>query len=360
MGSVAAMTTHADPPATVHLGEPGALLASLPALLGFHPERSLLLLCLEGERAATVGLVARVDLPNPGDRAGCDAVVQQLSVLCARRGVPAAVAVVVENSAAPESRRRLVSALRSACEEVGTDLISSHHVCRTAPGVVWSSYGSTRTGLLPDPRSSPVAAEHVLRGRVIHGSRAEVAALLTPDGSARTAEVGLALAAELARVAEGRSTDPAGTAVHLFERVLAAVARADERPDELLEAVEVAALGAALCDLTVRDMCFALAAGEYAAAAERLWMVLARALPAPGLAEPAVLLAQSAYGRGEGPIAGVALRVALHADPGHRMAALLDSSLVAGLPPQTVRSLSVTARAMAVALGVHLPPVHWA
>lgn len=353
------MTTHPNPPATVHLGDPGALLAALPALLGFHPERSLVLLCLEGERAGTVGLVARVDLPPREDRAACDAVVEQLSVLCARRAVPAAVAVVVDDTDAPGSRRRLVRALRSACEEVGTDLVSAHHVPRTAPGVPWSSFGSTRTGLLPDPRASPVATEHVLRGRVIHGSRADVAALLEPDGSGRTGEVGRALDAELTRLEQAMVADPIGTTVELVERVVAAVARAGDCPGEVLEVVEVAALGAALSELTVRDTCFALAAGEHADAAERLWTALVRALPAPERAEPAVLLAHSAYARGEGPVAGVALRVGLDADPGHRMLALLDASLAAGLPPETVRELSATAHAVASELGVHLPPVTW-
>ena len=353
------MTTHLNPPATVHLGDPGALLAALPALLGFHPERSLVLLCLEGERAGSVGLVARVDLPPRSDRAGAEAVVEQLSVLCARRAVPAAVAVVVDDTEPPGSRRRLVRALRAACEAVGTDLVSAHHVPRTVAGVAWSSYGSTRTGWLPDPRSSPVATEHVLRGRVIRGSRSEVDAILVPDGPERTGQVGLALDAELVRVGQRRAAGAASCSRELLERVLAAVARAADGPGELLEVAEVAALGAALTDLQVRDACFALAGGDHADAAERLWTVLVRALPVPELAEPAVLLAHSAYAWGEGPVAGVALQVALDADPAHRMAGLLASSLGAGLPPHSVQALSGTAHAIAAALGVHLPPVGW-
>lgn len=353
------MTTHPNPPTTVRLGDPGALLAALPALLGFHPERSLVLLCLEGEHAGSVGLVARVDLPLRSDRAGTDAVVEQLSVLCARRTVPAAVAVVVDDVEPAGAHRRVVRALRTACEAVGTDLVSAHHLPRTAPGAVWSSYGSTRTGLLPDPRSSPVATEHVLRGRVIRGCRAEVDALLDPDGPERTGRVGIALDTELARVARLRADDPRACSRRLLERVLAAVARAGDGADDPLEVDEVAALGAALVDLPVRDACTALAGGEHADAAERLWTALARALPAPELAEPAVLLAHSAYARGESPLAGVALRAALAADPAHRLAGLLTSSLEAGLPPVTVQALSATAHAIATELGVGLPPLTW-
>jgi hypothetical protein len=353
------MTTHPSPPATVHLGEPGALLAALPALLGFHPEHSIVLLCLEGERAGSVGLVARVDLPARSDRAGAAAVVEQLSVLCARRVVPAAVAVVVEDAEPPDCRRYLVRALRTACEAVGTDLVAAHHVPRTAAGVAWSSYGSSRTGLLPDPRSSPVATEHVLRGRVIRRSRAEVDAVLTPDAPERTGRVGLALDEEHARVQQRRASGPAGCSRALLERVVGAVARAAEDSAEPLGAAEIAALGAALCDLPVRDACIALAGGEHADAAERLWTELVRALPAPELAEPAVLLAHSAYARGEGPMAGVALQVALEADPAHRMAGLLSASLGAGLPPGSVRALSSTAHGIAAELGVTLPPVDW-
>jgi hypothetical protein len=367
------MTTHTTPPtSTVRLGGPGDLLAAVPALLGFHPERSLVLLFLEGEWASTVGLVARVDLPSPHDLAQVRACAEQLSVLCARRAAPAAVLVVVDDSPTGTAsvvglpHTTLVRALHTACEEVGTELVAALHVARVVAGARWRSYDGADGGTMGDPLACPAAASQVLHGRVIHRSRDELAALLRPDGD-RSASVALAVETAVAAAGRARAQRPKAAARELLSAVLAAVARTGStaagvgaagarRP---LSVPEVAALGAALGDHLVRDACFALAGGEQADAAEQLWTELIRALPAPERAEPAVLLAHSCYARGEGPLAGEALRVALDAAPSHRMAGLLDSALQAGLPPHTVRGLATTARDLAAGLGVTLPPVEW-
>ena len=85
----------------------------------------------------------------------------------------------------------------------------------------------------------------------------------------------------------------------------------------------------------MRDTLYALAVGESAGAAESLWAVLARTLPPPWRVEALVLLAFSAYARGDGPLAGVSLEAALRCEPDHRMAGMLDTALQSGLRPRT-------------------------
>ena len=70
---------------------------------------------------------------------------------------------------------------------------------------------------------------------------------------------------------------------------------------------EVAALASALTDVAVRDTLYALAVGAAAGQAETLWALLARTLPEPWRLEALVLLAFSAYARGDGPLAGLSL-----------------------------------------------------
>ena len=170
-------------PTTLHLRSPGELIVALPALLGFPPTRSLVLVCLDGPREATVGLVARVDLPVVGDRDEQDQVVEQLAVLCTRRSAGAAVLVVVcdergDGRGAP--RRELVRAVRGALEAVGTELVGAHHVTEIVRGRPWGSYRDGRHGVLADPRSTAVAAAHVASGRVLHATRADLEQLLEP------------------------------------------------------------------------------------------------------------------------------------------------------------------------------------
>ena len=123
-----------------------------------------------------------------------------------------------------------------------------------------------------------------------------------------------------------------------------------------LSDAELARLACALGDVEVRDTLYALAVGQSAGEAESLWALLSRSLPAPWRVEALVLVAFSAYVRGDGPLAGVSLEAALRCQSGHRMAGMLDTALQSGLRPEHIRELAVTGYRLAQRLGVRLPP----
>jgi hypothetical protein len=87
-----------------------------------------------------------------------------------------------------------------------------------------------------------------------------------------------------------------------------------------------------------------------------LWAELSRRLPEPWRVEALVLLAFSAYARGDGPLAGVSLEAALRCDGTHRMAGMLDTALQSGLRPEQIRELATTGYRLADQLVVRLPP----
>lgn len=356
------MTTSTTPPpsTTIRLTDPSSLIAAIPALLGFVPTRSLVVFCLEGDAASRVGLVARIDLPDPHDfdHAADALVAEQLSVLCARRSTHAVMVVVVEDRDAGSAltHRRLLAALRDACEAVGTELVDAHLVDRVAVGACWRGYDHPhpRSGVVADPQSSVVSAAHVAQGRVIHGARTELEELFRREAPARVEHLVALVDAALEAALLARELSGARAVREDLEGVLAAVARV--AAGERLFDEEIARVGAALSDPLVRDACFGLAVGEHAEDAQALWLQLSRVLPDPQRAEAAVLVAYSCYVRGEGPLAGIALRVALVSRPAHRMASLLDSALAGGLSPTIVRELANTALVIAGDLGVALLP----
>ncbi|MEO6879512.1 MAG: DUF4192 domain-containing protein, partial [Mycobacteriaceae bacterium] len=165
--------------------------------------------------------------------------------------------------------RLLVRALRTGLEEVGTELMGAHHVGRVEPGATWSSYADSRGGVLPDPRCSPVAAAHVVAGRVLRASRAELVDTLAPEPNP-----GVTAALVAAQHTRERVSDH-----ELLRGVLTVVSRVSPGEPLGLAATEVAALGVALRRLDVRDACFGLAGTARAHEAEALWTALTRALP---------------------------------------------------------------------------------
>ena len=183
------------------------------------------------------------------------------------------------------------------------------------------------------------------------------------DLGAQRARIGERLNAAMQRVVEeGRYI--LGPQVAEFEQKLAeyagvkhVVACASGSPDgSPLTDDDAVRLACAVADSRVRDALYALAVGENAASAEVMWATLTRMLPAPWRIEALVLLAFSAYARGDGPLAGVALQAALDVDSEHRMAGMLDAALQSGMRPDRIRELALTGYKLAERLGVQMPP----
>jgi hypothetical protein len=196
-----------------------------------------------------------------------------------------------------------------------------------------------------------MAVAAVLDGRRLYARRAELLQVIELTDPTRTDA--------LADVIAGGQSDPAlrpdDAARADIEAAMSAAARVADAAE--LGDDELARLALALTDLRVRDTLYALAVGETAAQAESLWAVLSRTLPEPWRVEALVLLAFSAYARGDGPLAGVSLEAALRGDPTHRMAGMLDTALQSGLRPEKIRDLAITGYRLADRLGVQLPPM---
>jgi hypothetical protein len=344
---VGAMTKSQSP--DFHLNRPGLLIAALPAVLGFVPEKSLVLVTVDRGR---MGCVMRVDLSD-------DLVpsLEHLAEVAAAARPDSAIAVVIDEDGANcrmcnDEHRELAGLLTTALGERGIEVLAAHVVDRVAAGGRWHcADGCGNAGTVADPFASPLAVAAVLDGRRLYARRADLLEVIAVTDPVRTGA--------LAEVVAGRKLEPfdrpdeaARADIEAGIAAAARVADGDELGDH-----ELARLAWALTDLRVRDTLYALAVGENAAQAESLWALLSRTLPEPWRVEALVQLAFSAYTRGDGPLAGVSLEAALHIDPTHRMAGMLDTALQSGLRPEKIRDLAGTSFRLADRLRVQLPPM---
>ncbi|MFE3189575.1 DUF4192 domain-containing protein [Nocardia sp. NPDC059240] len=354
------------------LRAPGDLIAAVPAMLGFMPERSLVVTVLgvdpQTPRVASVEVVTRMDLDNPG-RAATGVLVDEVANVCARHRATAALALIVDDRATPpdlkhrgvrgRKHRDLVAALEHRLDAVEVPLTGAWAVRAIGAELPWWSLSEAGShGVQPDPATSLVTLRHVLEGRPLRGSRRELTEVLAVDPvmrEATAAAIPIAVAAAARRSA--RLLEHGDSALELRHEMCRVL-----RYLELVEAGarltpgQVADVSVALCDKVLRDMMFALVSGPHADGAEALWLQLARSLPDPDRAEAAALLGFCAYVRGDGPLAGVALDAALSADPHHRMANLLECGLRTGMRPERLGELAESGREAAAALGVDLGP----
>ncbi|OZM74491.1 hypothetical protein CFN78_05080 [Amycolatopsis antarctica] len=323
----------------VDLRDPGQLLAGIPHLLGFRPSNSVVLIGHRGPAARTIGAVARADLPP----AGCerDLAARLMGALLADGATGATLAIVGGRVAEQERPgARVVAALASVLRDTGLRLLHVLRVPDIAAGAAWACDTDPGcAGLLPDPATTALAAASATVGVVTFGSREAMASLLDPvdeDTLGRRS----ALLDAAADAAAG--TDPDSDAE--IHRACALVRRYLRGPGEVVlsDDEEVVALALAVSRPRVRDACLTLAlpAGSDAArVAERLWLALVRATPRPERAHPACLLGFSAYMRGDGALAGMALENALTADPGHVLAGLLFRALDHHMLPKRLEQL---------------------
>lgn len=345
----------------------GDTLAAIPHLLGFHPTDSVVLLS-GTERGTPLSRTLRGDLP-PDHLV--DAVARHITASLADDDVTSALLVIVggeDGSARGGGARgdgqnggidggghgddeavndataddvppcaQLVEALRRELAALGVTEVAAYWVPELADGARYRSYDDpARAGVLPDPASSLLGAEFASRGYVTYGSRAELAALLAPEGEprlARRAELIESLRAEVteswpraARVLTVRDALSAANSGHLA-----------------LSDRQLATVAIALADPQIRDACLATALppdSDLALAAAVLWATLTRALPAPERAIPACLAGYAAYMSGDGALAAIAFDAALDADPDHVLAGLLDRALRHGFAPHRLHQLA--------------------
>lgn len=322
-------------PDEVRLDELGELIAGIPGLLGFRPTDSLVLATFSLRDGFRLGPTIRVDLPEPHQRSE---LVRQLRCALEQNEVVAATAVIIGGGSAdpPElPHRGLALLVARELTELGIRLVHSAWVPTIDRDVTWWCYEDEEcAGQVRDPNTSALAAMQAVDGTAVYASRADMAGLLAPDDEARVAHRAQLLAAF--------TDDAANDHADLHRELLGAIeSAAGQQSLPELDDEQIVRLAVALSHPRARDTCLSLSITDRALAAERLWTVLTRALPAPERAEPACQLALCAYLRGSAVLAGMALEVALDADPAHRTAPLLREVLDMGTPPATLRQMIV-------------------
>ncbi|MFE9322639.1 DUF4192 domain-containing protein [Nocardia sp. NPDC052278] len=361
----------------LHVNDPGELIVAVPAMVGFVPERSLLVTLLQDtpdpDGAPIIDAVARFDLyldsygdERPGSAA---AYAEAVARICATEGSAEILAVIVDDRALPPhpapDRHHTRARGHAGLIEAFAQLLADHQVLLAGAWAVrsieanqqwWSLLDTEHHGTLPDPAASMVTAAHVFHGRAIRATRSQLTDLLAPD-TELTAQVAVHLEQSVAAAhdryaAAVRSGDPDAYHRQTLERVLCQIADTDSGTTPT--APEFADLAVALRDRVVRDALFGLAVGEHADAAERLWLALSHATSGTDRADAATLLGYSAYIRGDGVLAGIAVQAAHHADPTHAMATLLTTCLTTGMRPETMRRLAHCGHDIATALGIDL------
>lgn len=348
----------------IDLSSPAHLIAAVPYLLGFRPVDSVVVVAHAADtshasRSGTISHVMRMDIPP------AEAVAELEPVLRPPLSGAAAVTLVVVGGTAPPdggpAHRDVVSALAAVMTALGVPIAHALWTPAIEVGSPWCCYGADRCGgVVPDPSASTMAAATAHAGHVTYSSREAMERSLDPDDDGALARRAALLELAVSRRETGFD-DGAESIVGALAVVRDALRRfrsgLDGRDTDaesstgaegrggsaVLTDQEIADLAMALSRHEVRDACLGLAwpAGEpRALAAERLWSALVRATPEPERAEPAALLAYSAYLRGDGALAGMAVRKAKDADPGHLFAKLLDQVLARGMPPERLAGLA--------------------
>jgi hypothetical protein len=328
-------------PQPTHTGllydDPGELVAAIPGLLTFHPADSVVLLTYTGFRRLDLESVLRLDIPAP-EHIG--EVCEQLRVVL--RGHEATVVDLVVlggDGADPPDRlpsRALVRRFTAELEEEEIGVAHAVWAPRIEPGATWWCYTDPAcTGPVHDPRESAFTAAFAAAGAVTFGSREELAALLAPDPEPD-------LTRRAALIDAHPPSDPHAEFQFLKDTLDVVADRMQTHPEHPVPDLDdptIARLATALSTPDVREACLAFSLTGRARPAELLWTRLTRATPKSARADPASLLGVTCYLYGDGARAGIALDVALEANPDHRLTQTLRHVLDFGVPPRQFRTI---------------------
>ncbi|WP_280463145.1 DUF4192 domain-containing protein [Nocardia carnea] len=337
------------PDRAVRIDDPGEFMASVPAILGFVPHRSLVVALLRLEsnrRIAAIKAVTRCDLHDPHDMA--DAVATAAAI----NGADAVLVFVVDDRQPPlHPYDAVLIAVHDRLAKSGIEVKGGWTVDRIAAGQRWHSLRPPhRGGTLPDPATTVTAVDRVYQGGSVAPDRGTLEDLFTPL-SALGKQISEHLPDSGIRLHQGDAdARKRGRIRTVLHNVAAADAGVEPGPRALAE------IAVAWRDDPARDAAFALAGTVHANAAEQIALTLTRARTGQDRARAASVLAFLTYHRGEGTLTGMALEAALTADPHNSLAALLRTALDCALPADRMQTMARHAREALAAEGFTTPP----
>lgn len=309
--------------AQIQLTGPTDIISTIPLLLGFRPEHSLVTVGLVGGR---VLCTFRVDLPGSAEHIEH---LPDLTAQISRNECDGTILIAYGEREVAEAALERSAARLAAAGAGPVDLI------RVTEGR-WFSLRCAADCCpaegRPVPETTPASCEVAVAGGYAFGDRAQVAALLDPAGDeARAAvsrEVELALAAE----ADTEWAAQRGRDLHAVDHWLDS--------DRLPGPGDIATLGLALGDVDIRDYTLRrVGTGQFPEGRTDLWIWLARHLEDDLVAPAATVAGFAAYRVGNGVLALEALELALRAQPNYRLAQMLIAALQAGLPPSALAGI---------------------
>lgn len=306
---------------------PLELAASLPALIGFVPTRSVFVIALRAEHGKDRMIATlRADLPAPDEARTCASV---LTGYITNLRIDNLILIAV--APADETTRAILDDASEEFQRAHLDIAYRAAVPEITDGQILRCYDHPELGgALPEPASTPAAAAAIVNGGITYPSR----------------DAAVAAARDRTRLAPHIDIDASSAALRALAVPSDDLALRPERLELLDNARHQAAhhqlpadrdyllsLVAALQDRHLRDICLA----DYSAGVDDLWALLARSTPAPWRAAPLVMLAWFDYARGSHVTAVEYVDQARIADPHMQLADLLARAADAGLPPGMLR-----------------------
>jgi hypothetical protein len=326
----------------VRVSSPADVLAVVPHLLGFHPDKSIVVMGV-GRPRARVQLAFRYDLPDSPDPLHAADIAEHAAEVLRHRRLSSVIGVGYGPGALVTP---VADALAAAVRQAGLRL---HELMRVEDGRYWSYLCENpeccpADGVPFDVRANPAAAAMTVAGLVAYPDRAALAGTLAPVTGAVAQSMEQATrrarerAADLIAQASGpRTGRPDRLLVDAGRRAVQEAIGTYRAGRRLLADEPVAWLTVVLAHLAVRDDAWSRMDPGYRAAHLRLWTDVVRRTTPAYLPAPASLLAFTAWQSGEGALANIAIDRALAADPGYSLAQLLRGIMDAGVPPSAAR-----------------------
>ena len=312
------MTTHSTPRRELTLRTPEDLLAAVPLLLGFVPERSVVMLSLSTPR----GPHARADLVPPEE---ASALAASLAAAALGNSVDRVALVVLDEDL--DDAEPVAHELLTGFEDAGIAVAA----LLLADGSHWRSvepHVTTRTPQAYDALHHPFALRELIDGRVVHRSREAVRAQLDPD-----AALGAQVRAAASGLPPAREDGP-----EWVEECLVALVAGRQMPT----VVEVARLLRAIDDPDNRDAAWSWVLHVDARDHLDLWLHIVRCCGPEQRAPAASLAAFFAWLVGDGALAWCAVERAEEFG-GTSLSRLVADLLERAAPPMLWRPLHVRA-----------------